>query len=497
MPGGGKKLSVGPNSVGSMTELVPMGLAEALEGARLARAARKSAEIREAIAIAKAAEACGVTEDEVDEALTDQIAGERMIQPGADGTPYVSEFLALELGPILECSPEAAFDQLASVLNVQHRHPVLWEAFLEGRIRWGHAAHVAVECRLLSAESAAEVDRKCAHSLAQWPASRMMYHLKSWIIAADPVLAAKKKVIAESKRQIEISKFTNAECEIWGRLSAADGVALDHALNQIANALPAQYLPPGLGPEDLTEYERQSFDRNMRRSLALGILARRAVGEEQLPHAQLIVRIDADDPALRTVDGDLTTSGAAEVEKWGALLTSVLPEFLAGSKVTVRPVLVPNALAGADQHDPPPLMRLAVCERNPVDVFPYGTRRSHSCQLDHTVPYRTLGPPGQTHPHNLGPLSIMAHRGKTHGDFHMCQPAPGWFHWVTRAGYEYVVGPTGTRLLRTPSPQAPPELREPPPRVVDPPPDDPAWDIPPCPEAEAWMRNSPGWGLTA
>ncbi|MDO5677356.1 MAG: DUF222 domain-containing protein [Propionibacteriaceae bacterium] len=465
-------------------EMVPVRLIDALEGVRQARADRKAAEIREVLFIAHAASVTGVSSADVDAALQDQIIGERMVQPGAEGTPFISEFLALELGPIMECSPESAFDQLATVLNVQHRHPTLWHAFLDGKIRWNHAARVAVECRMLSVEAAAEVDRKCAHSLAQWPVSRVMYHLKSWIIAADPVLAAKKKLLAETKREVLISKFTNAECELWGRLAAEDGVALDIALNEIADSLPPTQLPDGLTPEDLTPHERQSFCRNMRRSQALGILARRASGQEALPTADLIIRIGGDDPALYSPDGGLSVSGAAEVEKWGELLTSVLPQFLSGSKVTVRPVLVPSELPASDQHDPPPLMRWAVCERNPVDVYPYGTRRSRSCQLDHTVEFRTFGPPGQTHPANLGPLSIKAHRGKTHGDFRMQQVSPGVFDWITPAGYRYLVGPSGTQPISVPTSHLGSiPLKEPPEPTADPPPDDPAWDIPPRAES--------------
>lgn len=464
--------------------MVPVRLVDALEGVRQARADRKAAEIREVLFIAHAASVTGVSSADVDAALQDQIIGERMVQPGAEGTPFISEFLALELGPIMECSPESAFDQLATVLNVQHRHPTLWHAFLEGKVRWGHAARVAHECRMLTIEAAAEVDRKCAHSLAQWPVSRVMYHLKSWIMAADPALAVKKKLLAEAKREVQISKFTNAECELWGRLAAEDGVALNNALNEIADSLPPAQLPAGLTPEDLTPHELQSFCRNMRRSKALGILARRASGEEQLPSAELIIRIGADDPALYSPDGGLSVSGAAEVEKWGELLTSVLPQFLAGSKVTVRPVLVPAELPPSDQHDPPPLMRWAVRERNPVDVFPFGTRRSRSCQLDHTVEYLKFGPPGQTHPGNLGPLSIKAHRGKTHGNFILSQPRPGWFHWITPAGYTYLVGPGGSELLTTPTAHlASIPLKEPPEPTADPPPDDPAWDIPPRAES--------------
>ena len=373
-------------------------LVEALERARLARALQHQAKIDEMVAIASAADLCGITGEELDEALLDQVVGERMIRSGAEGTPFISEFLALELGPVLQCSPEAAFDQIATVMNVKHRHPVLWQAFVSGQIGWNHAARVAAECRELSLEAAAEVDRKCAHSLAQWPVSRVMYHLKAWIMAADPARAARKKILAEAHHYVDIDTFNAAACHFSGRISAADGAALDHALEEIAKALPTQQPPTGLSLDELSDYERRHFDHNMRRSLAMGILARRIAGQDQLPHAELIIRINGDDPALFSPDGSLSTSGAAQVDKWGELLTSVLPEFLAGSKVTVRPVLVPSEVPPANQHDPSGLMRLAVGERNPVDIYPFGTRRSASCQLDHTIAFQPNGPPGQTHP---------------------------------------------------------------------------------------------------
>ena len=78
-------------------------------------------------------------------------------------------------------------------------------------------------------------------------------------------------------------------------------------------------------------------------------------------------------------------------------------------------------------------------------TFPYATTRARACDLDHTIPWRADGPPGQTRPSRLGPLSRREHRAKTHGGWQLEQPAPGVFHWRSPGGYHYRVGRIGTR----------------------------------------------------
>ena len=319
----------------------------------------------------------------------------------------------------------------------------MWAAFLEQKIRWGQAVVVARQCVTLSVDAAAEVDKKCAQALAMWPMSRLLHHLPAWIIAADPHTAAAKEAVARSGRRMDIGQIENGQCELFGRLAADDAIAFNQAITAIAADLPTVEVPDQLHHFDFTPELRAKLDLNQRRAAAVGVLARQAFGQDVLPTHQLIVHINADDPAL--TDGD--SSGAAQVEKWGTLLTSRLPEFLTGSRVIVRPVINPAALPAQDQHDPTEALRFAVCQRNPVDVYPYATRKATGCDLDHTVEYDDDGPPGQTSPGNLGPLSRRAHRFKTHTSTHLCQPSPGTFHWTTPLGYEYVVAPWGTIAL--------------------------------------------------
>ena len=84
-------------------------------------------------------------------------------------------------------------------------------------------------------------------------------------------------------------------------------------------------------------------------------------------------------------------------------------------------------------------------------MFPYGTRRAESCDLDHREPYIRGGPPDQTSLENLAPLSRRAHRLKHQGGWRKyAYPVPGYHHWKSPTGFEYLVGPDGTTQIGRP-----------------------------------------------
>ncbi len=58
------------------------------------------------------------------------------------------------------------------------------------------------------------------------------------------------------------------------------------------------------------------------------------------------------------------------------------------------------------------------------------------------------GPPGQTDPYRMAPLTRRPHRLKTHarGWVHL-NPSPGVYLWRTRYGYWFRVDPDGTHAL--------------------------------------------------
>ena len=378
---------------------------------------------------------------------------ERWVRGRADGTPSIGEFLAADIGATLGVSSASGMVRIGQVLNVRHRHD-------------GH-------------------------------------------------------------------------CDVWGRVDAADGIVFDQALNAIAATLTDEHLGGLPGNDDGSPDGgpvRAQMSRDQRRAAAVGILARAALGQPELPRtAEIIVRIDAttDLPALdamadaeppAVVCGDMLTGevlegvdralpdavvcgdvGAgetemfargsshpartavpdgeglvrhgrafpgtatmgpggvrdetpfaglvlapvAEVQGWGAVLTSQLGRLLDGCRVTVRPVIEARQVPAARGYEIPDAIRLAVTERWPVDAFPYGTTRSTGCDLDHSRPY---GDGGKTHVDNLAPLKRFAHRVRTHGGWKLEQTEPGRLIWTSPHGYTYAVTPAGTVRIGRPPP---------------------------------------------
>jgi hypothetical protein len=83
-----------------------------------------------------------------------------------------------------------------------------------------------------------------------------------------------------------------------------------------------------------------------------------------------------------------------------------------------------------DGHQPPDWMRELVILRDKTCVFPWCTRSSRFCDLDHIDPYDEHGPPGQTRPDGLAPLCRRHHRAKTRGRWRCRRRPDGSYEWT-------------------------------------------------------------------
>ena len=437
----------------------------------------QAAEIGQALAIASICDQHRVDESKLVEGC------ERWVRGGADGTPNIGEFIAAEIGANLGVSPASAMVRIARVLNVRHRHPVLWQAVAAGEMRFYEAAQLADACVAagLDAEACWWLDRQCAIALRIQPWSRVRSKIDAWILMADPALAAERAECAAQARNVGVGRIVDGRCDLWGRLDAADGVAFDQALDAIAATL-TDGTPAGAGLDG--DPVAAQLSRDHRRAAAVGVLARQALGQSELPRAaEIIVRIDSTtEPVVAGTGGagpdgpggvvDRSTHGvgvcarevfpdraassgrlvlppAAEVQGWGAVLTTQLSGLLDGCTVTVRPVIDARQLPPTQGYEIPDAMRLAVTERWPVDAFPYGTQRSTACDLDHSKPYGEGGP---TEVGNLAPLKRFAHRVRTHGGWTLEQSEPSRLIWTSPHGYTYAVTPAGTVRIGRPPP---------------------------------------------
>lgn len=364
---------------------------------------------------------------------------ERWVRGGSDGTPLIGEFVAGEVAALLGVSITAAAQRIGQALDLRYRHPLVWQQVLTGRARVWQADECAAAG--LDAAACGRVDGWCATALGVQPWPRVRGRLAEWIVRADPERAAARARRAAETRGVAVGGIRDGLVEVWGRLDAADGLALDQALDQVSGQLPAD---PG-----------DTSGRGRRRAAALGVIARQALGQDWLPGAparpaELVVRLSA----TATDDGGIAVDEVAIVDGWGVVLRSQLAGVLAGCRVMVRPIVVAATVPPVDGYVPSAALRFAVTERDPVDVFPYGIRAARRCDLDHTIPYDQTAPPGagQTSLRNLGPLSRFAHRLKTHGGWQLTQPAPGAYQWTSPLGYRYLVTHQGTIQLHQPHP---------------------------------------------
>lgn len=420
---------------------IPMSTADAFAALDHAHQLLVASEVAELVAITHAADLYQIDA----EVLFD--GAERWIRGGHDGTPMIGEFLSLEIGGLLGISPGAAAGRIAGALDLRHRLPRLWNTVIAGRARVWQALKIVEHTAYLTADAAAIVDRQVAQWLPGRGFSRVMGDLPGWISAADPAAARERAERSAADRRVWLSKICDGNVTLVGVLRPSDGIHFNDVLTRIADALPPQHPDAGR-------------DLEVRRAAAFGVLARQACGQDILPTSTLIVHLNASDPALTSGQGagsdnevrvgpNCPPVGVATIAGWGHLLTEQLPEFLAGSKVIVRPIIDPVTMAPVDGYQFPDRMRFVVEQRNPIDAFPYGTRPARSCDIDHTVPY-VPGEPGQTGLDNAAPLSRFTHRGKTHARWRLEQPTPGCYQWTSPFGYRYLVTADGTTRIHTP-----------------------------------------------
>ena len=433
---------------------------------------RQAVEVAEVIALVGAAD---TYELESDPSLPDALRLRR-VSSGRDGVPGPDEGFLLEAAAAMGMSVGGMRERISQAYSIRARHPRMWELFCSGGLPWWVAREVEEACKELPFDAALEVDRQASHCLGFNSFFVMLDELSRWVLDADPGRAKRERELARRERFVHVGRFEDDHVGLFGKVDAADGVLFDQALDQIAQTLPAPEIPDGLEERDAAR-----FVRGQRRAAAFGIFARQAIGQDSLMDVELVVHVPAQTPAegLDT-DDDHGDAGAplgtsAYVEGWGRLLTDTLPSFLAGSKVTIRPVLDPNMIPDATGHEPTAAQRLALSVRNPRSVFPYSATSARRCDIDHTIAYDPTGSEGPTSMANLGPLERTAHRAKTAGHWLADQPAPGAFHWASPMGFEYLVTGQGTVMTKTPDipvppipelpPQAPPEYEPPPDRA--------------------------------
>ena len=154
---------------------------------------------------------------------------------------------------------------------------------------------------------------------------------------------------------------------------------------------------------------------------------------------------------------DRDRNGAVRFEDEQPITGGHLLELLAGTRVTLKPVIDLANTRSVERYEVPDDLREAVQLSAPRSLSPWAptSSRATSVDMDHAQEYDPDATADdapdhepQTRLDNLGPLHRGAHRLKTHQRGWTCrQPRPGVRYWRSRHGYVYRVDPTGTHPL--------------------------------------------------
>jgi hypothetical protein len=391
-----------------------------------------------------------------------------MVTPGGDGTPPVREHAIPELAMARETHPATTRALMADGLDLVHRLPLTWSVVEAGECEPWVARKVAVLSRALLDDQVSKVDRAVARAIAGHAPSTVLEVARAKVIEADPETHRAERERSRHERYVRLSRSDEfGYRHLIARVTAGDAAWLDAMVDRVADIL---------GTTMGADHNHDEL-----RSIALGWLAR-PVDLLRL----LLEHTDTDSPAgaapawatddLADTVGRLTAmparrlarlrgrgqlfvhltdealrtgTGVARVEGVGPIDVLQLHEVMGHADVTVTPVLDLRMRRRVDAYEHPEVVKDHVWVQTGGDCFPFTPRSAtrDGVDFDHAVPYDDTGPPGQTGPHNSGPLRRRHHRTKTHGGLTTRVVGPGRHLWRTPHGQAFLVDHTGTRRV--------------------------------------------------
>ncbi len=408
----------------------------------------------------------------INDGLLDELV-EDTTPGGSCGTAPVSEFAAMELGPLLGCSPARARMVLFETLNLHHRHPSLWAAVQDLTLDAHRARKAAGKFGVLTPDLADRVGKVWArkqHRLGWQGAIDLCDRL---IVASDPVIAAEKEAKALCNRNVRLWEPHDATVNLTAKLDLLDAKYVNATVTELAGIL-----------HQKPEYAQVAVD--VLRSKALGIMAHPAVALAMIQGAlqqPLIGTAEYDfthipepeetrrsgqptdgpvNPETGKIVSDptrcvghacgtitvpvvklqprvqvyihLNPDGTADIEGVGTVAVATLRELLDGKRVKATPVIDLNHMPAEHQYRPSQRLREAALLVFPKEAFPFSNRSSRGLDLDHTEAYQWSCRDPQTRLGNFGPFGRRPHRAKTSGFWKCRQPIIGKLIWTSPMG---------------------------------------------------------------
>src|SRR3954447_20160102 len=195
--------------------------------------------------------------------------GERVVRPGGDGTPQVAEFASAELGLVMGIGFIAAGSLIRDALDLQHRHPRLWQALAEGKGRVWKARQVArmVHAADLTAAQARFVDEATTPYVDTLAWAAFTRLVEARIIEADPDAAEARRVAAALERFVATGRSSEFGLKtLIARANAGEVIYFVAMCDRIAQILALEGDP---APADVRRSKALAILANPARALAM------------------------------------------------------------------------------------------------------------------------------------------------------------------------------------------------------------------------------------
>jgi hypothetical protein len=351
------------------------------------------------------------------------------------------------------------------------RHPHTWAALRTGQVDLDRAKVMADGMSELDETLARALDRELTFNAVEETKTRLRKTVKRAVRDTDPDAFADKTKRAKAERRVEIWGNADDTCDLVGRnMDAGDAHAIRNRLTAAAQAMKAD------GDTRPIDQIRSDLLRDLLRGIPLPDAVRDLIVNDDDGDGRDAVAADTDAAGDATPgqDGphDASADALAAVEAMVARaladvidkqLSRLLDQARAEGRLDGLALLIGQAVGamrdglsglvdgwcratggtsgwhGHDGYRPPAGMQRLIQRRHATCVFPTCQRRSHRCDLDHSVPHDHGG---RTCKCNLAPLCRAHHRIiKQHPSWTLVQPWPGLLVWVAPSGTWHIVTP--------------------------------------------------------
>jgi hypothetical protein len=347
------------------------------------------------------------------------------VEPALD-KQYLLEQLRATLGE----SMESVRGRIAMATDLVHRLPDTLAALEAGTISSRQAWRLTDQLHSLDDIAAGKVEEAVLEYMqTRRDHSGFCRKVKREVLKHDPGGAEQRHTAAMQERRITVKPVEDGMTWIGGTLPAPDGLALDAALDQLAEAKTA----------DLEDGRTKA----QRRADALGQVARDVLAgrcahctgtpARLRPAVQVTVALSTllgidHEPADLTGYGPIPASLALNLAfdhtgTWRRLVTDDLGHLIDYGRTTYRP---------------PVALRDYVIARDRTCRFPGCNRRADACEVDHVTAW-TDGRP--TNAANLAPLCTRSHHCKHDTHWQATRLPDGTIDWTDPTGHRHPVPP--------------------------------------------------------